>query len=78
MILVLGRVDSAQRGREMKKRNKKYTPKPLPARMYSWESDRGIEDRYVNAQLKLGFKWVQVAGEAAFRTWCADRLSLRG
>ena len=44
----------------MKKRNKKYKPKKPPVRLWSWESDRSTEKRYVNAQQKIGFIWTDI------------------
>ncbi len=49
----------------MKKRNKKYVKKPAPARMWSWESDRGTEAQFVSAQVKMAFGWVTVDGQLA-------------
>ena len=64
-----------------KKRNKKYTPKvvKVPVRLWSWESDRSSEDRFVNVELFTdkyrGAKdvifpqkktWIGVEGSEAF------------
>jgi hypothetical protein len=50
----------------MKKRSKKYKPKAMKIRLYSWESDRSGSDRFVTAQVKHQFGWVDLSGEASF------------
>ena len=50
----------------MKKRNKKYSPRKPKIRMYSWESDRSTEARFVTCQMKHGLGWIDLNGESSF------------
>ena len=49
----------------MKKRSK-YKPKAMKIRLYSWESDRSGSDRFVTAQVRHPFGWIDLSGEASF------------
>ena len=51
----------------MKKRNKKHNPKPPTVRLYSWESDRSTDARFVTAQVKHQLGWIDLNGETSFR-----------
>ena len=50
----------------MKKRSKKYTPRKPRLRLFSWESDRSDENRFVTAQVKDFFGWVDLDGQTSF------------
>jgi len=51
----------------MKKRNKKYKPKLPQLRLFSWESGRSSENRFVTAQARHGFGWIDLDGQASFQ-----------
>ena len=50
----------------MKRRNKKYKPRAMKLRLFSWESDRSGSNRFVTAQARHPFGWIDLSGEASF------------
>jgi hypothetical protein len=49
------------------KKKSKYRPKAPRIRMWSWESDRSTDARFVTCQAKHQFGWVNLDGHNAFK-----------